>query len=124
MNKKGITLVELIAVLAILAILAVTAVPVINNVLLDSKNDTKKVQENNIKEASENYLTDNIGDTISFSNDNNTAEVTLQQLVDGGYISGDLTDPKTKASYNLQTSKVQITKNNNNYTYNVILNTN
>lgn len=123
MNKRGITVVELIAVLAILAALALIAIPIVNNTLINSKDDSKKVQINNIKEASENYLTDHIGDTITFDV-NTTAEITLKQLVDGGYISGDLKDPKTGSTYNLQTSKVQITKDNNNYSYNVILNTN
>lgn len=123
MNKKGITLVELLAVLVLISIIAVIVIPIITGLLKDSKNDADTINKANIKEAAESYLVDNIGSTIDFST-NNTTTVTLQQLLAGGYISGDLKNQISGEKYDLNTSTVTITKENNSYIYTVNLNTN
>ena len=123
MNKKGITLVELLAVLVLLSIIAVIAVPLTLNLIKDSKNDADAINKSNIKEAAELYVADKIGYEIDFSI-NPTTTITLRQLLDGGYISGDIKDQLSDKNYNLDTSTIVITKENNNYTYTVNLNTN
>ena len=120
MNKKGITLVELLAVLVLISIIAVIVIPIITGLLKDSKNDADTINKANIKEAAESYLVDNIGSTIDFST-NNTTTVTLQQLLAGGYISGDLKNQISGEKYDLNTSTVTITKENNSYIYTVDL---
>ena len=123
MNKKGITLVELLAVLVLLSIIAVIAVPLTLNLIKDSKNDADTINKSNIKEAAELYVADKIGYEIDF-NINPTTTITLKQLLDGGYISGDIKDQLSNKNYNLDTSTIIVTKENNNYTYTVNLNTN
>lgn len=117
MNKKGLTLIELIAVMVVLGLLALLIVPNVNKLIKDSKNDAKRVNEDNIKQAASMYLADNIGGTISFV-ENDSYDVTLNQLVDGGYLSSEVMD-----TYNLYTSTITITKDGNNYVYKLNLNT-
>lgn len=123
MNKKGITLVELLSVLVLISIIAVIAIPLITGFLKDSKSDADTINKANIKEAAELYLADNVGSTIDFDI-NPTTTVTLRQLLDGGYISGDLKDQISGSNYNLDTSTVTISKENNSYNYTLNLNTN
>lgn len=123
MNKKGITLVELLSVLVLISIIAVIAIPLVTGLLKDSKNDADKINKANIKEAAELYIADNVGSTIDFDI-NPTTTVTLRQLLDGGYISGDLKDQISGSNYNLDTSTVTISKENNSYNYTLNLNTN
>lgn len=123
MNKKGITLVELLSVLVLISIIAVIAIPLITGLLKDSKSDADKINQANIKEAAELYIADNVGSTIDFDI-TPTTTVTLRQLLDGGYISGDLKDQISGSNYNLDTSTVTISKENNSYNYTLNLNTN
>ena len=123
MNKKGITLVELLSVLVLISIIAVIAIPLVTGLLKDSKSDADKINKANIKEAAELYIADNVGSTIDFDI-NPTTTVTLRQLLDGGYISGDLKDQISGSNYNLDTSTVTISKENNSYNYTLNLNTN
>lgn len=122
MNKKGITLVELLAVLAIIAILAAFIFPNMNKYISRSKNTTDEIQVANIKEAAKSYLADHIGSDIDFEA-TPTVTITLKQVVDGGYISGDILDSKSNKEYDLDNSTITITKEENNYTYDVQLNT-
>ncbi|WP_188207301.1 type IV pilin protein [Alkalibacillus aidingensis] len=82
-NEKGITLVELLAVVVILGIIALIAVPAIANVIEDSRYDSVKATGINIIEAADLYaITNNISDD----------DVDLEDLVDGNYLDGDLSD--------------------------------
>ena len=120
MNKRGITLVELIAVLVIIGLIATIVLPNINKIIKDSKDTTENVQESEIIEAAKSYLADNIEDSISFDN-NQTATVSLDQLLTGGYLSREPKDLNTGEDYDLANSKVTIKKEGNKYTYTVSL---
>ena len=120
MNKKGVTLVELIAVLVIMGLIATILLPNMNKIIQGSKRTSGNIQESEIIEAAKNYLADNIEDSITFDN-NSTAYITLEQLLDGGYLSREPKEPKTGDSYDLTHSKVVVTKNNNKYTYTLSL---
>lgn len=119
MNKKGLTLVELMAVLAVIALLAVIIFPVITNNIKESKEDARKIQEASIKEAATQYLADNVGTNIFLSG--NVETITLQTLVDEGYLNGEYEDPETGKQYNLLASNVTITKSDNSYEYSIEL---
>lgn len=122
MNKKGLTIVELLAVLTVIAMLAVIIFPIVTDDIKDSKSKAKNMQESSIKEAAESYVAENVGLTI-FSDDITTEEVTLNTLIEEGYLTGDYIDPVEDKEYDLEASKVTITKNNNSYTYLVELHT-
>ena len=122
MNKKGITLIEVIAIIALIALIAGLLFPNVNRLINKTKKDTNVIQDKNIIEAARVYLTDHIGDDINFDEEP-TVKVSLKQLVDGGYINNNPKQPDTNKSYNLNTSFVKITKNDNGYSYTLILNT-
>lgn len=119
MNKRGITLIELIAVLAIMALIATILLPNINKIIRGSKNTNRDIQISNIKKAAEAYVVDHIGEDVQFTDENNTSDITFKQLLDGGYLSSEPKDPNNGNSYNLELSKVQVTKEGNSYKYEI-----
>ena len=119
MNKRGITLIELIAVLAIMALIATILLPNINKIIVGTKKTNEDIQVVDIKKAAEAYVVDNIGDTLVFTEQSNTADITFKQLLDGGYLSREPKDPKTGNDYDLEESKITVTKENNSYKYEI-----
>lgn len=57
-NEKGFTLVELLAVIAIMAILLLVAIPNISRVRQSSLKKTMRIQEGNVKKATDLYIQD------------------------------------------------------------------
>lgn len=122
MNKKGITLIELIAVFAVIAIILGIIFPNVNKIIGKTKDSSSTVQNSTVVESAKSYLADHIEEDISFD-DTPTVTVTLKELVDEGYLTKNPKEPKTGKKYNLNTSTVIITKNNNTYNYTLNLNT-
>lgn len=122
MNKKGITLIEVIAVIALIALIAGLIFPNANRIINRTNKDTNEIQDKAIVEAAKLYLTDHIGEDIDFD-EQPSVNISLKQLVDEGYINNNPKQPDTNKSYNLNTSYVTITKNNNSYKYALTLNT-
>ena len=98
MNKKGFTLVELLAVIAIIGILATIGVTAVIKIYNDSIKKTMIVQENNVAEASRNYLEDYCIDPLdgsykcpsSYENNSDTRYICLSDLQEnekGNYVS-------------------------------------
>lgn len=88
LNKKGFTLVELIATIVVLALVVSISAYAITNIINSAKEKNYKLLIKNIKDASETYYqeckykySNNSGITC---NDN----VTLQELVNYGYLKG------------------------------------
>lgn len=109
-NNKGLTLIELLAVLAIIALLALIIYPLISSVIKDSAQDTENATRSSVQEAAKMYLTDQ----LEF-NDVSSATVSFNDLISGGYLTID------ESKYNLQTSKVKITKDGNSYSFTIVL---
>lgn len=117
MNKKGMTLVELITVLAVIAIIAVITIPIITKTINKSKGQTIDIQESSIKQAANSYVSKNIGLNIFIDDSKLTEEITLETLVNEGYLKGKLRNLKTGKDYDLVNSKVIVTKNSDNKSY-------
>lgn len=113
--KKGFTLAELIGVIVVLALISLVAIPAVSSILNDNKKKLCETQLENILTAAKSYGADNIF-TLP-ENNGDTLEVTLQQLVDAGYIKGDIDNPMTKEKFDLDDTIVVITKNNKKYDY-------
>ena len=92
LNKKGFTLVELIATIVVLALVVSISAYAITNIINSAKEKNYELLIKNIKDASETYYqeckykySNNSGITC---NDN----VTLQDLVNYGYLKGNGTE--------------------------------
>lgn len=108
MNNKGFTLIELLMVIAIIALLSMVLIP--NIVVLTRKNDVKSCQslENNIISSTKMYVNDNKYD-LNFAC-NVSKEISLSDLVENGYVTEPIINPKTKTNVQL-TKKVTVTYN-------------
>ena len=112
-NNKAFTLIELLAVVTILTILALVITPVVDKNVKKSKEQAYKAQIENIRMAGEAYYSDNI---LLRPTENSSATITLQQLINGGYISNNVKNPKTGKSFT-ENIYVKITNTNGRYGY-------
>lgn len=115
MNKKGLTLVELLAVLVVIGLVSLIIYPNITKNMTNSQDKTIEIQKSSIKEAAKLYLADNVEIVDT------EIEVTLNKLVEEGYLTGEYKSPKTGKDYDLNISKVKIKKENNEYLYEIEL---
>lgn len=94
MNNRGFTLIELIVTIALLALISTISVSVIGNIR--GKHNVNAYYEllKNVESAAKLYVTDNrynlksVGIDIKCPN-NNTFTISLQKLVDNGYLTTD-----------------------------------
>jgi len=82
--KKGFTLIEMIAVVGLIGLICLLVLPNIVNQLGTKKQEISETTEQLIYSATEIYLSDN--------NITTTGEVTLEKLVDKGYLKTPLKD--------------------------------
>ena len=112
MNKKGFTLAELLGVIVLLSIISIIAITTVDVKLKEGRIKTCKAQEKNIFEGAKTWLIDNPNDL------NESKNVTIQALKDGGYLEEDLKNPMTDENYKDGTTVV-ITKNGEKYEYEI-----
>jgi len=106
--KKGFTIIELMAVIIIIAIIMMIVVINVNNNINKSKNKTYDILVNSIEKATENYITDNSDLYSNINTPGVVIYVTLQELVDAGYLEEPIKNPLTNENIIL-TSQVEIT---------------
>lgn len=96
MNNRGFTLIELIVTIALLALISTISVSVIGNIR--GKHNVNSYYEllKNVESAAKLYVTDNRYNLKSIDSsinikcpNNNTFTISLQQLVDNGYLTTD-----------------------------------
>ena len=83
LNKKGFTLVELIATIVVLALVVSISAYAITNIINSAKEKNYELLIKNIKDASETYYQE-----CKYSDITCNDTVTLQYLVDYGYLKG------------------------------------
>ena len=83
LNKKGFTLVELIATIVVLALVVSISAYAITNIINSAKEKNYDLLIKNIKDASETYYQE-----CKYSDITCNDTVTLQYLVDYGYLKG------------------------------------
>ena len=90
MNNKGFTLVELLMIIALLAIVILIAGPYIAEALDNSKKKSYDILLSNIKTSSITYFQEckYNGSVIGCQVIDNKLEVSLQELMDNGYLEG------------------------------------
>lgn len=101
-NEKGLTLIELLAVVVILGIIAAIAVPSIGGLIGNTKKDAHIANAQQIANAAKTYIS-----TTSVTIPASTPkEVTLKQLIEGGYLD-EIKDP-SGTKYDIDATKVFI----------------
>lgn len=128
MNNRGFTLIELIVTIALLALISTISVSVIGNIR--GKHNVNSYYEllKNVESAAKLYVTDNrynlksVGIDIKCPN-NNTFTISLQKLVDNGYLTTDNNGIKNfdGNTLNLSENKVTVTYDctKKNFTYKI-----
>ena len=114
MNNRGFTLIELIVTIALLALISTISVSVIGNIR--GKHNVNAYYEllKNVESAAKLYVTDNrynlnsVGIDIKCPN-NNTFTISLQQLVDSGYLTTDNNEIKNFDGNTLTLSENKVT---------------
>lgn len=100
MNKKGFTLAELIGVIVVLALICLITVPSITSVLKDNKKSLCKTQLDNVIAAARNYASENL---LSMpANNGETKTITIQDLIDNGFIGENIENPVTKENFDTE----------------------
>lgn len=128
MNNRGFTLIELIVTIALLALISTISVSVIGNIR--GKHNVNAYYEllKNVESAAKLYVTDNrynlksVGIDIKCPN-NNTFTISLQKLVDSGYLTTDNNKIKNfdGSTLTLSENKVTVTYDctKKNFTYKI-----
>lgn len=90
MKNKGFTLIELLGIVVILAIIVVVAVPAIINTRKNSEIKDYNRSVDDIILATENYIQVNSDACPNLVLPNSTCELSLQTLIDSGYIKNNI----------------------------------
>ncbi len=83
-DNKGFTLVELIAVVVVLAIIALIAIPAVSGYLYQADDSYYTATESSVLASARDYFSDY--HTLLPKNDGDVRELSIQELVDDGYI--------------------------------------
>lgn len=113
-KEKGFTLVELLVVIVIIGLLGLIAYPAISNLINDSRSDLANAQEQSIKNAAKNWVSDHPYSIPKYNGDE--LIISLCQLKIGSYIEPKLINPITNNMYDDKT-KIVIKNNSNKYEY-------
>ena len=108
MNRKGFTLVEIIGVIAIIGILGIVTVPIITGVLSDNNNKIDENQEKLIIGAARSYAVKHAFEI------KDTDCVKVETLINDGFL-----EQIDNEDINYNNYKVEITKNDSTYNYEV-----
>ena len=113
--KKGFTLIELICVITILGLIALIAVPTVNNIINNSKEKAYEDQIATIEKTAKNYMAKNYKDLPNQENGNYKC-VSIEDIQKAGLLTTeDIKDPRDESK--IITGGVEVTWNNNKYTY-------
>ena len=94
-NKKGFTLIELLAVIVIIGIITSIVVVNVGKYIGESREKSYDILVETIKDASELYVTSNIGLFPSLTVPSSTFDITLQDLVNEKYLELPIIDERT-----------------------------
>ena len=115
MKRNGFTLAELLGVIVILSLISVITIPAVTDQLNNYRKRLCEAQLAEIVSAAKTWATDNIYKLPTSNGE--TYSVTLETLSSYGYIDKDIQNPITKEKFDLEDTKVTITRSGKKYTY-------
>lgn len=107
MNKKGFTFIELIAIILVLGAICLVSFPTILNMAKQSDKNTYEEYKKTVCLASQTY----IDNDYEITDDINIIEVSIDDLVDLGYLDSNLINPKTDKKVTEENDTVIVTIN-------------
>ena len=93
--KKGFTLVELMGIIVILCIILLMSVPAISNTLKTQEDQEYKRFEESLCIGTKAYMRHNASKYESFFDNKGRTTVCAKEVYKSGYVSSELTNPKT-----------------------------
>lgn len=120
MKNRAFTLIELLGVIVILGVLSVLIVPVVNNIMLESRENLAKAQEKSILKAAKNWGHDHmfmLPDCEGASSCSDTITITLGQVMNDGFLDNQLIKDVNKNKIYSEATEIVIGKKNNQNTY-------
>lgn len=120
-NEKGLTLIELLAVIVILAIIAAIAVPSITGIIGKTKKESHRANAQMIIDGARYKIT-----SEDFKPDGGTGNletITLEKIVDDGFLEKVPKDPQGSGDYSKTGTNVAVTMDTatNKLTYKITL---
>ena len=103
-NRKGFTLVELLATIVVLSLVIGITAYVVINAIGSAKEKSYKVTVKELESNASNYLLENNGRLFFLTSQDGTYEyqcVTVENLIDYGYLSTDITESKVSENENV-----------------------
>lgn len=121
MKKRGFTLVEMLGVMTLLAVIFALIYPNITNMLEKGKENEIKEYESNIFLATEAYINSDKNLSSQLINEGDEISVNFNVLLQSGYLSSNIVDPKTGESVtqNPSNKKVTVTVTNKKFIYSI-----
>lgn len=110
-NQKGFTMIELLATLVIIAIISTLTITAFSSYIKTTKEQKLKISEDSIQEASILYVKE-YKEVLEKNNTNNTYCITVEELIQKGYLKENILDNQIK-----KISYIKIYKNEDNLTY-------
>ncbi len=117
MKRCGFTLIELLTVIVILGVIALIAVPVVNGTIKTMRERSYQQQLENIKAAAKMWANENIYDLPTEENPIKT--LTLEFLIQNGYVEKEIVNPKTGEEF--QNLVVTVTYKDGGLSYEVLI---
>lgn len=115
--KKGFTLIEIIAIVIILGVIGLIGTIAISNTLRENRQKLYNTQIDNIKNSAKTWASKNL--FLLPEQNGESLTLTLWYLKQEGYVQEDVTNPITDEIFSNE-MLILITKNNNNYVYEVL----
>lgn len=108
-KNKGFTLVELLGIIGIIAVILLFVTPSIIGMLKKDENKNYEQFIRTIELATETYVSANYSNYPDLSTAGGTYTISLQQLMEDGYLKTTLVNPRTEQKIS-PTDNVRITK--------------
>ncbi len=115
-NSNGFTLVELITILAIVGVIATIVAVSVIGLINDNIEKSYQLQLDYIEAAAKNYMAKEY--LFNMPEGSEYVDITLLTLVEGGYITGEIINPKTDLEFHM--SLVIRVSYNDGYVYEVM----